>query len=226
MPTPILYGKTLRHSFARTEEAIEMPNLLEIQKNSYEWFINEGLKEVFKDVDVITDYTGNLELSFIDYVMETTPKYNEEECKARDATYAAPLKVKVQLHNKETGEVKESEIFMGDFPKMTANGTFLINGAERVIVSQIVRSPGTYFERSYDKTMTPLYAATVIPYHGAWLEYETDAADTFNVRIDKNRKIPITWLLKSLGRYDEKNSRNLAFLRRELHRRLREQRAD
>ena len=204
MPTPILYGKTLRHSFARTEEAIEMPNLLEIQKNSYEWFINEGLKEVFKDVDVITDYTGNLELSFIDYVMETTPKYNEEECKARDATYAAPLKVKVQLHNKETGEVKESEIFMGDFPKMTANGTFLINGAERVIVSQIVRSPGTYFERSYDKTMTPLYAATVIPYHGAWLEYETDAADTFNVRIDKNRKIPITWLLKSLGRYDEK----------------------
>ena len=203
MPKDVLYGRTLRKSFARTEEMQEMPNLLEIQKNSYEWFLKEGLREVFQDVDSITDYTGNLELSFIDYAMDKDPKYTVEECKARDATYAAPLKVRVRLRNKETEEIKEQDIFMGDFPIMTDSGTFVINGAERVIVSQMVRSPGTYFEKSLDKSMAQLYAATIIPYHGAWLEFETDAADTFYVRIDKNRKIPVTWFLKAMGAYKE-----------------------
>ncbi|MBR0355294.1 MAG: DNA-directed RNA polymerase subunit beta, partial [Oscillospiraceae bacterium] len=203
MPKDVLYGKTLRKSFARTQEIMDMPNLLEIQKSSYEWFLNTGLREVFKDTDAVTDYSGNLELSFIDFSMEDKPKYNEEECKARDATYAAPLKVRVRLHNKETGEIKEQEIFMGDFPIMTAGGTFIINGAERVIVSQIVRSPGVYYDRTTDKSFINVYASTVIPYHGAWLEYETDANDTFNVRIDKNRKLPITWFLKAMGKYDE-----------------------
>ena len=203
MPKDVLYGKTLRKSFARTQEIMDMPNLLEIQKSSYEWFLKTGLNEVFKDTDAVTDYSGNLELSFIDFSMNDKPKYNEEECKARDATYAAPLKVRVRLHNKETGEIKEQEIFMGDFPIMTAGGTFIINGAERVIVSQIVRSPGVYFERTTDKSFINVYASTVIPYHGAWLEYETDANDMFNVRIDKNRKLPITWFLKAMGAYDE-----------------------
>ncbi|MBR5343526.1 MAG: DNA-directed RNA polymerase subunit beta, partial [Oscillospiraceae bacterium] len=203
MPKDVLYGKTLRKSFARTQEIMDMPNLLEIQKSSYEWFLNTGLKEVFKDTDAVSDYSGNLELSFIDFSMEDKPKYSEEECKARDATYAAPLKVRVRLHNKETGEIKEQEIFMGDFPIMTAGGTFIINGAERVIVSQIVRSPGVYYDRTTDKSFINIYASTVIPYHGAWLEYETDANDTFNVRIDKNRKLPITWFLKAMGKYDE-----------------------
>ena len=187
MPKDVLYGKTLRKSFARTQEIMDMPNLLEIQKSSYQWFLETGLNEVFKDTDAVTDYSGNLELSFIDFSMNDKPKYSEEECKARDATYAAPLKVRVRLHNKETGEIKEQEIFMGDFPIMTAGGTFIINGAERVIVSQIVRSPGVYFERTTDKSFINVYASTVIPYHGAWLEYETDANDMFNVRIDKNR---------------------------------------
>ena len=203
MPKDVLYGKTLRKSFARTQEIMDMPNLLEIQKSSYQWFLETGLNEVFKDTDAVTDYSGNLELSFIDFSMNDKPKYNEEECKARDATYAAPLKVRVRLHNKETGEIKEQEIFMGDFPIMTAGGTFIINGAERVIVSQIVRSPGVYFERTTDKSFINVYASTVIPYHGAWLEYETDANDMFNVRIDKNRKLPITWFLKAMGAYDE-----------------------
>ena len=180
-----------------------MPNLLEIQKSSYKWFLETGLREVFKDVDSVTDYSGNLELSFIDYSMNEKPKYDEEECKARDATYAAPLKVRVRLRNKETEEIKEQEIFMGDFPLMTDGGTFIINGAERVIVSQIVRSPGVYFDKTTDKAMINTYAATVIPYHGAWLEYETDANDVFYVRIDKNRKLPITWFLKAMGAYDE-----------------------
>ena len=205
MPKDVLYGKTLRKSFARTQEIMDMPNLLEIQKSSYEWFLKEGLHDVFKDVDSVTDYSGNLELSFIDYSMNEKPKYNVEECKARDATYAAPLKVRVRLRNKETDEIKEQEIFMGDFPLMTAGGTFVINGAERVIVSQIVRSPGVYFEKTTDKSMMSVYAATVIPYHGAWLEYETDAADVFNVRIDKNRKLPITWFLRAMGRYNADN---------------------
>ena len=203
MPTDVLYGKTLRKSFARTPEIMDMPNLLEIQKSSYQWFLNTGLKEVFQDVDSVTDYSGNLELSFIDYSMNDEPKYSEEECKARDATYAKPLKVRVRLRNKETEEIKEQEIFMGDFPVMTDGGTFIINGAERVIVSQIVRSPGVYFGRDLDKSMLNIYSSTVIPYHGAWLEYETDGNDMFNVRIDKNRKLPITWFLRAMGAYDE-----------------------
>ena len=204
MPTDVLYGKTLRKSFARTPEIMDMPNLLEIQKSSYQWFLNTGLKEVFQDVDAVTDYSGNLELSFIDYSMNDEPKYSEQECKARDATYARPLKVRVRLRNKETEEIKEQEIFMGDFPVMTAGGTFIINGAERVIVSQIVRSPGVYFGRDLDKSMLNIYSSTVIPsYHGAWLEYETDGNDMFNVRIDKNRKLPITWFLRAMGAYDE-----------------------
>ena len=202
MPKDVLYGKTLRKSFARSEEIQDMPNLLEIQKKSYKWFLETGLREVFQDTAAVTDYSGNLELSFVDYSMDEKPKYTEEECKARDATYAAPLKVSVRLRNMETEEIKEQEIFMGDFPIMTAGGTFIINGAERVIVSQIVRSPGIYYDKTTDRSMTSLYAATVIPYHGAWLEYETDANDVFYVRIDKNRKLPLTWFLKAMGKYD------------------------
>ena len=202
MPKDVYYGKTLRKSFARVEEVQDMPNLLEIQKNSYQWFLKEGLREVFRDVAAVTDYSGNLELSFVDYSMDEKPKYSEQECKARDATYAAPLKVSVRLRNRETEEIKEQEIFMGDFPLMTEGGTFIINGAERVIVSQIVRSPGVYFDVHPDKTNTNLYGATTIPYHGAWLEYETDGNDIFYVRIDKNRKLPVTWLLRGLGAYD------------------------
>ena len=194
------YGKTLRKNFARHEEVMAMPNLLEIQKRSYKWFLETGLREVFADVASITDYAGNLELSFIDYSMDEKPKYDVEECKARDATYAAPMKVRVRLHNKETGEIKEQEIFMGDFPLMTHGGTFVINGAERVVVSQIVRSPGVYYGKEIDlKTDLPLLTSTVIPYRGAWLEYETDTSEVFWVRIDKNRKLPITCLIRALG---------------------------
>ena len=194
------YGKTLRKNFARHEEVMAMPNLLEIQKKSYKWFLDTGLREVFADVASITDYAGNLELSFIDYSMDEKPKYDVEECKARDATYAAPMKVRVRLHNKETGEIKEQEIFMGDFPLMTHGGTFVINGAERVVVSQIVRSPGVYYGKEIDlKTDLPLLTSTVIPYRGAWLEYETDTSEVFWVRIDKNRKLPITSLIRALG---------------------------
>ena len=195
----VYYGKTLRKSFARHKEILEMPNLLEIQKKSYQWFLDKGLREVFKDVSCITDYAGNLELSFIDYSMDEPPKYNVEECKARDATYAAPIKVRVRLRNKETEEIKEQEIFMGDFPLMTKAGTFVINGAERVIVSQIVRSPGIYYSHTEDKAGGVTYATTVIPYRGAWLEYETDLSDVFYVRIDKNRKLPITCLIRAVG---------------------------
>ena len=194
------YGKTLRKNFARHEEVMAMPNLLEIQKKSYQWFLDTGLREVFADVASIGDYAGNLELSFIDYSMDEKPKYDVEECKARDATYAAPMKVSVRLHNKETGEIKEQEIFMGDFPLMTHSGTFVINGAERVVVSQIVRSPGIYYGKEIDlKTDLPLLTSTVIPYRGAWLEYETDSSEVFWVRIDKNRKLPITCLIRALG---------------------------
>ncbi len=202
MPKDVYYGKTLRKSFAQTQEIQDMPHLLEIQKNSYKWFLDQGLKEVFEEVDSVTDYTGNLELSFVGYSMDEKPKYTEQECKARDATYAAPLKVNVRLRNKETEEIKEQEIFMGDFPIMTAGGTFIINGAERVIVSQMVRSPGIYFDKKTDKALMSVYGTTIIPYHGAWLEFETDINDVFYVRIDKNRKIPVTWLLKAMGRYD------------------------
>ena len=195
----VYYGKTLRKSFARYQEILEMPNLLEIQKKSYQWFLDVGLREVFRDVAAITDYAGNLELSFIDYSMDEKPKYDVEECKARDCTYAAPIKVRVRLRNKETEEIKEQEIFMGDFPIMTNSGTFVINGAERVIVSQIVRSPGMYYTRTADKADNLTFATTVIPYRGAWLEYETDLSDVFYVRIDKNRKLPITCLIRAIG---------------------------
>ena len=195
-----MYGKTLRKNFARHEEIVEMPNLLALQKKSYQWFLDTGLREVFSDVASISNYAGNLELSFIDYKMDEAPKYDVLECKARDATYAAPLKVSVRLYNKETGEIKEQEIFMGDFPLMTESGTFVINGAERVVVSQLVRSPGIYYGKEIDlKTDLPLLTSTVIPYRGAWLEYETDANEMFWVRIDKNRKIPITELVRAIG---------------------------
>ena len=195
----VYYGNTLRKSYARHEEVLDMPNLLEVQKNSYQWFLDTGLREVFRDVAAITDYAGNLELSFIDYKMDEHPKYSVEECKARDATYAKPIKVRVRLRNKETEEIKEQEIFMGDFPLMTDAGTFVINGAERVIVSQIVRSPGMYYSVERDKTDNIVYSTTVIPYRGAWLEYETDLSGIFYVRIDKNRKIPITCLIRAVG---------------------------
>jgi len=199
MTKDVMCGKTLRKSFAKHDEILPIPNMLKIQKDSYEWFLREGLHEVFKDVDTISDYTGNLELSFLDYSMNEPPKYTVEECKERDATYAKPIKVRVRLHNKETGEIKEQEIFMGDFPLMTNGGTFVINGAERVIVSQIVRSPGMYYGDEVDKADQHVYTATVIPYRGAWLEYETDLNNVFYVRIDKNRKLPITCLIRALG---------------------------
>ena len=195
---PVQLGKNVRMSFSRINEVLEMPNLIEVQKNSYQWFLDQGLKEVFQDVSAITDYTGNLVLDFIDYHLDDTPKYTVEECKERDVTYAAPLRVRASLLNKETGEVKEQDIFMGDFPLMTESGTFVINGAERVIVSQLVRSPGVYYGMSYDKTGKKLFTSTVIPNRGAWLEYETDANDIFYVRIDKNRKIPITTFIRAL----------------------------
>ncbi len=205
----VQYGRTVRKSYARIREILEMPNLIEIQKNSYKWFLETGLKEVFTDVDAITDYSGNLELSFVDYTLEDTPKYSVEECKERDATYAAPLKVKVRLRNKETEEIKEQEIFMGDFPIMTRTGTFVINGAERVIVSQIVRSPGIYFEAKTDKSDFAIYSSTVIPYRGAWLEYETDLNDVFHIRIDKNRKLPVTSFIRALGVATDEQIREL-----------------
>ena len=197
---PVQLGKNVqRMSFSRIDEVLEMPNLIEIQKNSYKWFLEEGIKEVFKDISAITDYQGNLVLDFIDYRLEDKPKYSIEECKERDATYSAPLRVRASLLNKETGEVKEQDIFMGDFPLMTESGTFIINGAERVIVSQLVRSPGVYYAMSRDKAGKALYSSTVIPNRGAWLEYETDSNDVFYVRIDKNRKLPITTFIRALG---------------------------
>ena len=186
-------------SFSKINEVLEMPNLIEIQKNSYKWFLTEGLKEVFADSSAISDYTGNLVLDFVDYRLDEEPKYSVTECKERDATYAAPLRVTARLHNKVTGEVKQQEIFMGDFPIMTDSGTFVINGAERVIVSQLVRSPGAYFGMEHDKTGKELFNSTIIPNRGAWLEYETDSNDVFYVRIDKNRKIPVTVFLRALG---------------------------
>ena len=197
---PVQLGKNTRMSFARINEVLEMPNLIEVQINSYKWFLEQGLKEVFADMSAITDYTGNLVLDFVDYRLEKEPKYSVTECKERDVTYAAPLRVRVRLLNKETGEVKEQEIFMGDFPLMTESGTFIINGAERVIVSQLVRSPGVYYSDAFDKTGKKLFKSTVIPNRGAWLEYETDSSDIFYVRIDKNRKIPITVFIRALLR--------------------------
>ena len=197
---PVRLGNSERMSFARIDEVIDMPNLIEIQKNSYQWFLDEGLREVFRDVSGISDYTGNLTLDFVDYELDTEhPNYSVEECKERDATHSAPLRVTARLHNKETDEVKESQVFMGDFPLMTPSGTFVINGAERVIVSQLVRSPGVYYKMEYDKTGKQLFSATVIPNRGAWLEYENDVNDVFYVRIDKNRKLPVTTFIRALG---------------------------
>ena len=193
------FGKTLRKSYAKYNEILEMPNLLKIQKDSYQWFLDEGLQEVFRDVGTIVDFSGKLELSFLNYSMEDAPKYTVEECKERDATYARPIKVQVRLRNTETGEIKEQWIFMGDFPIMTGGGTFVINGAERAIVSQIVRSPGMYYGHEVDKAEQHTYTTTVIPYRGAWLEYETDNQGAAFVRIDKNRKLPITCLIRALG---------------------------
>ena len=200
MVHPVKLGRVTRMSYSKINEVLEMPNLIEVQKNSYQWFLDEGLREVLRDVSPITDYTGNLVMEFIDYSLDLDNiKYSIEECKERDATYSAPLKVKVRLINKETGEVKEEEIFMGDFPLMTETGTFVINGAERVIVSQLVRSPGIYYSMDRDKTGKKLYANTVIPNRGAWLEYETDSNNVVYVRIDRTRKLPITVLLRALG---------------------------
>ena len=196
---PVRYGKNTRMSYSRIGECLDMPNLIEIQKNSYEWFLTEGLKEVFHDISHITDFSGNLVLEFVDFSLDSTPKYSVEESKERDATYATALRVKVHLINKETGEVKEQEIFMGDFPLMTDQGTFIINGAERAIVSQLVRSPGIYYAMQHDKTGKELFSNTVIPNRGAWLEYETEPNDVVNVRIDRTRKIPVTVLIRALG---------------------------
>ena len=199
MVHPVKLGRNTRMSYGKIHEVLEMPNLIEIQKNSYDWFLDEGLKDVFHDVSPITDYNGNLVLEFVDYRLENDPKYDIEECKERDATYAAPLRVKVRLIHKETGEVKEQEIFMGDFPLMTPSGTFIINGAERVIVSQLVRAPSVYYSEEFDKVGKKLFSSQVIPNRGAWLEYETDSNDIFYVRIDRNRKIPVTVLIRALG---------------------------
>ena len=196
---PVKLGKTERMSFSHIDEVISMPNLIEVQKNSYQWFLDEGLKEVFHDIGTIEDYTGNLALSFVDFRLDKEPKYSIKECKERDVTYAAPLRVTARLLNKETGEVKDQEIFMGDFPLMTDAGTFVINGAERAIVSQLVRSPGVFYGDAKDKVGNDLYSATMNPNRGAWLEYETDAANVFYVRIDKNRKLPVTVLCRALG---------------------------
>lgn len=199
MPHPVTIGKRTRMSFSKIKEIADVPNLIELQVDSYKWFIEEGLKEVFEDISPIEDYTGNLILEFVDYSLEDKPKYDIEECKDRDATYCAPLKVKVRLINKETGEIKEQEVFMGDFPLMTEKGTFIINGAERVIVSQLVRSPGVYYALERDKTGKKLISSTVIPNRGAWLEYETDSNDVISVRVDRTRKQPVTVLLRALG---------------------------
>jgi DNA-directed RNA polymerase subunit beta len=199
MPEPVKIGKITRMSYSKINEVAPMPNLIQIQTESYNWFIEEGLKEVFEDISPIRDYTGNLVLEFIDYSLNDSPKYDQEECKERDVTYAAPLKVRVRLVNKETGEVKEQEVFMGDFPLMTEKGTFIYNGAERVVVTQLVRSPGPYYNVTIDKSNNRLFSTTIIPNRGAWLEYETDSNEIISVRVDRTRKQPVTTLLRALG---------------------------
>ena len=197
---PITTGKSMRMTYQRQKEVLEMPNLIEVQKDSYQWFLDEGLKEVFEDISPIADYSGKLSLEFVDFTLcEDEVKYSIEECKERDATFVAPLKVRVKLYNRENDEISEHEIFMGDLPLMTATGTFVINGAERVIVSQLVRSPGIYYAIAHDKLGKTLYSCTVIPNRGAWLEYETDSNDVFYVRVDRTRKVPITVLIRALG---------------------------
>ena len=210
MVKPVKMGKNTRMTFSKINEVIDMPNLIEIQKDSYNWFVNEGLMDVFKDMSAITDYSGNLVLSFIDYRIDEQPKYSVTECKARDTTYAAPLRVTARLLNNETGEIKESEVFMGDFPLMTDSGTFVINGAERAIVSQLVRSPGVYYAKKVDeKTGKKLFSSTIIPNRGAWIEYETNVNDVLYVRIDKNRKLPITTFMRALGVATNEQMRSL-----------------
>ena len=199
MLKPQKLGKNVRMSFSKIEEALEMPNLIEVQKESFQWFLKEGLPEVLRDVSPIVDFSGNWSIEFVDYTLDSEAKYSVEECKERDVTYDAPLRVSVRLTNKETGEVKQSEIYMGNFPLMTDNGTFVINGAERVIVSQIVRSPGIYYDMTVDKAGRHSFSNSVIPYRGAWLECETDANDVLYVKIDKTRKIPVTVLIRALG---------------------------
>ena len=197
---PVQTGKNLRMTFSRSKEVLEMPNLIEIQKDSYEWFLHEGLREAFDDISPIQDFAGHLSLEFVNFKLaKEEAKYSIEECKERDATYAAPLKVKVRLFNKDKEEINEHEIFMGDLPLMTENGSFVINGAERVIVSQLVRSPGIYYGVDHDKVGKELYSSTVIPNRGAWIEYETDSNDVFFVRVDRTRKVPVTVFIRALG---------------------------
>lgn len=198
MPHPVKIGNRVRMSYSKINEVLELPDLIEVQKKSYEWFLNEGLKEVFDDISPIEDYTGNLILEFVDHSLDSEPKFSQIECKERDATYSVPLKLKVRLINKETGEIKEQEAFMGEFPLMTEKGTFIINGAERVVVSQLVRSPGVYYNMTRDKVGKELYDATVIPNRGAWLEFETDSNDVVYVRIDRTRKLPITVIVRAM----------------------------
>ena len=197
---PVKVGKRVRMSYSKQREVLEMPNLIKIQSDSYQWFLDEGLKEVFRDISPITDFNGDLSLEFVDFKLCTDDiKYSIEECKERDATYSAKLMVKVRLYNNNTDEISEQETFMGDLPLMTRTGTFVINGAERVIVSQLVRSPGIYYGIAHDKIGKELYSSTVIPNRGAWLEYETDSQDVFYVKVDRNRKVPVTVLIRSLG---------------------------
>ena len=195
----IKYEKAVRKNFSKVGDYIEMPNLIAVQKDSYDWFVEEGLGEVLKDISPIEDYSGNLVLEFFDYYMEDKTKYTLEEAKERDATYSSRLHVKVRLINRETGEIKEQEIYLGDFPLMTDSATFVINGAERVVVSQLVRSPGCYYDSSYDKTGKKIYTSTVMPIRGAWIEYETDGHDVFYARVDRTRRIPVTTLLRAIG---------------------------
>ena len=199
MVHPVTYGKRVRMSYSRIDEVLDLPDLIEVQRSSYDWFLKEGLREVFEDISPIQDYTGNLILEFVDYSIGDETKYDEDESRERDANFSAPLKVKVRLINKETGEVKEQEVFMGDFPLMTEKGTFIINGAERVVVSQLVRSPGVYYTQEIDKMGKRIYSGTVIPNRGAWLEYETDSNNIVYVRVDRTRKLPVTTLLRALG---------------------------
>ena len=199
MVKEIKHEKCSRKTFSKIGDSIDIPNLIKVQKDSYDWFIQEGLGEVLRDISPIVDYSGNLVLEFLDYYMEEKTKYTEEEAKERDATYATRLHVKVRLINRETGEIKEQEIYLGDFPVMTESGTFIINGAERVVVSQLVRSPGCYYATEFDKSGKRIYTSTVMPIRGAWLEYETDGNDIFYARVDRTRKIPVTTLLRALG---------------------------
>ena len=199
MPVPVKVGKKERMTFSKIREVSEMPNLIDIQTKSYKWFLEEGLREVFDDISPIRDYANNLVLEFVDYTLSDKPKYDQEECKERDVTYAAPLKVKVRLINNTSREVKEQEVFMGDFPLMTEKGTFIYNGAERVVVTQLVRSPGAYYSVETDKNDRKMYSAQIIPNRGAWLEYETDSSEVINVRVDRTRKLPLTTLIKAFG---------------------------